>query len=68
MDTNKIIFDINTVVESNTKWELTGSGPDFVTYTLGRGIEFAIFVEEDGKIHSSMLGEFDNFEEFKTSF
>ena len=66
MNTNKIIFNIITLLETNTNWELQSSASDVVTYKTARCPGHTFFAEEDGSIFSTTFGEFDNFKHFET--
>ena len=66
MTQSQTVYQIMLHLEQFPQFELQGSGPDFVTYSIV-GNDFAIFVEEDLKIWSPMFGDFANLEEFTSS-
>ena len=68
MTQSQVVYQIMLHLEKFPQFELQGSGPDFVTYSLGKGNDFAFFVEEELNIWSPMFGEFKNVAEFIEQF
>lgn len=64
MTQSQVIYQVMLHMEQFPQFELQGSGPDFVTYSIA-GQDFAIFCEEQLNLWSPMFGDFKNIEEFK---